>query len=117
LLRLEWYKRGDGDWCRFDEVELGQLGGHGIFVIWKSGDGGQVSAVLYVGRGSLRDEISKCRRDALFQQSQGLYVTWTSVSAPILEPIAAYVYQQLRPIWGETVPVIPPLPVNLPLSA
>ena len=116
LLHLDWYKNVDGSWCRFDAVEAGLLKGTGTFVIWKNGNGDKVSAVLYVGRGSLRDEVLKCRRDPLFYRSEALYVTWTTVDPPLLEPVAAYLYQNLRPIWGEVVPSVPPTPVNLPVS-
>ena len=118
MLRLEWHKRADGAWFGLDDVDVGQLlSGYGLFVIWKNGNEAQVSTVLYVGRGSLRDELLRCRRDPAFRQGLGLYVTWTTASAEVLDPIAAYLYQQLRPLWGETVPLVAPLPVNLPLTA
>jgi hypothetical protein len=85
-------------------------------VIWRNGGEGRVSSVLYVGRGSLRDEFARCRRDPLFR-TEGLYVTWANVhDRQMLDPIGAYLYQHLHPIWGEAV-VAPPLPVNLPLTA
>ena len=77
----------------------------------------QVSAVLYVARGSLRDEYARCRRDPLFHGGSELYTTWSAVSTHLLDPIAAYLYQQLRPLWGEVVPSVSPVAVNLPLSA
>jgi hypothetical protein len=117
LLTLDWYKRVDGSWCRFEAVEPALLGGHGVFVIWKNGDEARVSAVLYVGRGSLRDEFARCRRDSLFHNSDGLYVTWSAVSDHLLDSVAAYLYQQLRPLWGEVVTFASPLAVNLPLRA
>jgi hypothetical protein len=117
LLHLDWHKNVDGRWCRFDDVDSGLLQGAGVFVIWKNGNGVQVSAVLYVGRGLLRDEYLRCRRDPLFYRSESLYVTWTTVSTQALDPVAAYLYQNLRPIWGEVVPSVPPTPVNLPVSA
>jgi hypothetical protein len=117
LLTLDWYKRVDGHWCRLHDVELGLLGGQGVFVIWKNGGASKISAVLYVGRGSLRDEFTRCRRDPLFHNGNDLYVTWSAVSGSALDPIAAYLYQQLRPIWGEVTPLVPPMAVNLPLGA
>jgi hypothetical protein len=117
LLTLDWYKRVDGSWCPFDDVEPALLGGHGVFVIWKNGSQARISAVLYVGRGSLRDEFARCRRDLLFHNGHGLYVTWSAVSSHLLDPVAAYLYRQLRPLWGEVVPFASPLAVNLPLGA
>ena len=116
LLTLDWYKRVDGNWWPFNDVEPGLLGGYGVFVIWKDGGAATVSAVLYVGRGSLRDEFARCRRDPLFH-GEGLYVTWSTLSSQFLDPVAAYLYQQLRPLWGEVMPFVPPMAVNVPLSA
>jgi hypothetical protein len=117
LLTLDWYKCLDGSWCPLDHVEPGLLAGYGVFVIWKNGSAGQVSVILYVGRGSLRDEFARCRRDPLFHTGAGLHVTWSTVSSELLDRIAAYLYQQLRPMWGEAMPFVDPLAVNLPLSA
>lgn len=75
-----------------------------------------VSAVLYVGRGELKYEFARCRRDPLFRTT-GLYVTWAKVDAVRqLDGIATYLYQQLSPMWGEAV-FAPSTPVNLPVSA
>jgi hypothetical protein len=114
---LQWSKTVDGGWWLFDQVSPKQLDTHGVFIAWRNGSGVRVSAVLYVGRGSLRDEFARCRRDPLFR-AEGVYATWAAVhDARMLDPIAAYLYRELRPIWGETVPLVPPLPVNLPLTA
>jgi hypothetical protein len=49
---------------------------------------------------------------------EGLYVTWASVSdMRMLDSIGAFLYRELRPIWGEVIAMVPPLPVNLPLTA
>jgi hypothetical protein len=116
FVQLPWSKRPDGSWWRFADVAPTQLDGPGVFVIWRNGGGAKVSAVMYVGRGSLRDEFARCHRDSIFR-AEGLYVTWATVyDMRMLEPIGAYLYSQLCPIWGEAV-LAPPMPVNLPLSA
>jgi hypothetical protein len=72
---------------------------------------------MYVGRGHLSYEIAKCRRDPLFHGHPELRVTWATVDdSRTIDAVAAYLYQHLRPIWGEAV-FAPPLPVNLPLTA
>ena len=116
FVQLQWLKRPDGTWWRFAEVAPTQLDGFGTFIIWRNGSGVNVSAVLYVGRGSLRDEFARCHRDPLFR-AEGLYVTWATVQdMRTLDPIGAYLYQHLHPIWGEAV-LATPLPVNVPLTA
>jgi hypothetical protein len=116
-LQLQWSKAVDGSWWQFDQVQPTQLDPYGVFVVWKNGGGVKVSAVLYVGRGSLKDEFARCRRDPAFRAA-GVYVTWATVSdVRMLDSIAAYLYQHLRPMWGDVPPLVPPSPVNLPLSA
>jgi len=112
--QLHWAKRPDGSWWRFADVAPQQLEGPGVFFIWRNGGAAEVSAVLYVGRGGLRDEFARCRRDSLFN-SEGLYVTWAAVhDVRMIDGIGAYLYHQLHPIWGEAV-LASPAPVNLPL--
>ena len=116
-MQLQWSTAVDGSWWLFDHVEPARLDAYGVFVIWRSRGGENVSAVLHVGRGCLRDEFARCRRDPIFR-AEGLYVTWAPVTdVQTLDGIAAYVYRELRPLWGEVAPLVPPLPVNLPLTA
>lgn len=118
LLELDWYKKADGSWCRLDAVEREPLHGYGVFVIWKNGSGSKMSAVLYVGRGALQDGLERCRRDPIFHHPDGLYVTWASVSdLRMIDAIGAYLYQRLRPVWGDVVLSSTALPVNLPIRA
>jgi hypothetical protein len=115
-LQLQWSKRPDGSWWKFRDVAPAQLISHGVFVIWLNGSGVAVSSVLYVGRGSLHDEFARCHRDPIFR-TEGLYVTWATVNEiRMLDPIAAYLYQRLRPMWGDAV-YAPSMAVNLPLTA
>jgi len=117
LLNLQWSKRTDDRWWQFNDVEPVQLDGHGVFVVWLNGSGVAVSAVLYVGRGDLRYEFARCRRDPLFRTT-GLYVSWAKLhDIRELDGIAAYLYRQLSPMWGEAVPSVQPVQINLPVTA
>jgi hypothetical protein len=117
LVQLLWSKRLDGGWYRFNDVALSQLDPQGVFVIWLNGSGVKVSAVLYVGRGDLKNEFMRCRRDPLFRTT-GLYVTWARVNdTQMLDSVAAYLYHQLSPMWGEAVSSPQAVPVNLPITA
>jgi hypothetical protein len=115
-LQLHWYKCAGGEWCLLEEVGLAQLDPSGVFVIWRPGNG-RASAVLYVGSGPLRQEIERCRRDPVIGGSPGLRVTWAAVDPRDVDGVAAYLYQQLRPLWGEVPDPVPAQPVNLPLTA
>jgi hypothetical protein len=114
-LELQWFKRA-GEWCLLYEVDLGELDAHGVFVVWRPGNG-RPSAVLYVGHGPLRTKIAECRRDPIIGASPGLRITWAEVDPQDAVGVAAYLYQQLRPLWGEVPLPVPAQRVNLPLTA
>jgi len=118
FLELQWHKHAAGHWCLLDDADLKALGTrYGVFVIWRHGNATKVSTVLYVGRGRLESEIAECRRSPLFT-SPRLRVTWAEVERPNdVDCIATYLYQQLRPMWGEILSSATPLPVNLPPTA
>ena len=116
-VHLQWFKTAGGAWPAFDEVDPEQLDPYGVFVIWRNGSAARVSTVLYVGRGALRQELARCQRDALFRDARNLYVTWAKVDdLETIDAVAAYLYQKLRPLWGEIV-LVPPLAVNPPWAA
>ena len=116
-VRLEWFKGAGGEWPAFAGVDPHQLDQHGVFVIWRNGTTARVSVVLYVGRGPIKQGITRCQRDAFFRDSRDLHVTWAKVEdLETLDSVAAYLYQRLRPLWGEIV-LAPPLAVNPPWAA
>lgn len=113
---LQWHKCAGGDWCLLDTLDIARIDAHGVFVVWQPGNG-RASVVLYVGRGALRQEIAHCQRDPVFGGAAGLRITWARVDPHDVDAVAAYLYQQLRPLWGEVPQPVPVLPVNLPLTA
>ena len=115
-MQLQWHKRDDGSWHALHEIDVARIEGYGVFIIWRDGNPRHAPAVLYVGRGRLKHEIDLRRQDPLFHGTRGLYATWALVATPRdIEPVAAYLYQQLRPLWGEIIAPSPqPVPVNLP---
>ena len=117
-LELQWQKHAAGHWCLLSEADPNGMGSrYGVFIIWREGDSAKVSTVLYVGRGRLSAELAECRRSPLFSAAQ-LRVTWAEVADPHdLDGVATYLYQQLRPIWGEIMSSALPVPVNLPMTA
>jgi hypothetical protein len=112
-MMLTWSKCA-GEWCLLEQVQPATLSDHGVFVVWRSGDLNGASVALYVGRGWLRDEIARCQRNPIFRQVQELRITWARVDdARAVESVAAYLYRELRPVWGEAA-WNEPLAVNLP---
>ena len=119
-MQLQWRKDTADEWCVLDQLDLDAIDRaglpHGVFVIWRDGSR-QIAVVLYVGRGSLRRELADCRRDPLFRGEPGLKVTWANLDPDEVDGVAAYLCEQLRPVWGELAPQVQPMPVNLPVTA
>ena len=51
------------------------------------------------------------------KNSDVLRITWAKVDPRDVDGVAVYLYQQLRPLWGEVPRPAPARPVNLPLTA
>jgi hypothetical protein len=116
-VQLQWFKCAGHAWCLLEEVDLADVDSYGVLVIWRAGELGRASVVLYIGNGQLRQLVQECRRGPLFRSALALRVTWARVDPRDVDGVAAYLYQQLRPLWGEVPPAVAPQPVNLPLTA
>src|SRR5687767_1958105 len=79
VIQLSWSKGAGAEWCLLQQVNPVQIDGYGVFIIWRNGDLAHASAVLYVGRGFLRDEIARCQKDPLFHGTPELKITWARV--------------------------------------
>jgi hypothetical protein len=117
FVQVQWFKSASAEWCLLHEVESAGIDGYGVFVVWRPGHTTRTSVVLYVGRGPLRQRLDDSRRDPLMRASRDLRVTWARVDPHDVDGVAAYLYQQLRPLWGELPRSVAPQPVNLPLTA
>ena len=114
-MQLSWFKSA-GEWCPLAQVASIPSSDYGVFVIWQNGDLAHASAVLYVGKGPLAQEITRCRCDPLFHNPD-LKITWAAVhDLRLIDGIAAYLYQRLRPMWGEIMTWSQPVAVNLPAA-
>jgi hypothetical protein len=114
-MQLSWFKSA-GDWCPLAQVASIPSSDYGVFVIWQNGDLAHASAVLYVGKGQLAQEITRCRCDPLFHNPD-LKITWAAVhDLRLIDGIAAYLCQRLRPMWGEITTWSQPVAVNLPAA-
>jgi hypothetical protein len=115
-LQLQWVKCAGAEWCLLDEVDVATIDDHGVFIVWRPGDVACAPVVLYVGGGPLRQKIEGCRGAPIMRGAQGLRVTWARVDPRDVDAVGAYLYRQLRPLWGEVVRAAAPRPVNLPLT-
>ena len=50
-MQLQWFKCAGGQWCLLEEADSVEVDSFGVFVVWRAGDFGRTSVVLYVGSG------------------------------------------------------------------
>lgn len=115
-MQLNWMKCQGEVWCKLGTVNLDHQHFHGIsgvYIIWH---GGEVPATVYVGTGAIRECLRQRRIDPQIQQysSQGLYVTWASVSQIFQSGVQASLVNRLRPKVSSGTHLSQPIEVNLP---
>ena len=72
---VEWIKCG-GSFCNLETVNLNDVRGSGVYVIWQIPS----RTVVYVGEGDIRDRLTAHRNDMAIVGHRGngsLLVTWT----------------------------------------
>jgi hypothetical protein len=116
VMQVSWNKCKGDDWCRLNNVNLNHNhfdGMEGVYIIWH---GGANAKTVRVGQGVIRDRLAAHRSDPDIQEyaRDGLFVTWTRVSAAYQDGVEAYLANQLNPLVGQRFPNITPLLVNLP---
>ena len=105
-------------WCRLEkltDLSHPSLKRLGVYIIWNEG---KIDRVVRVGKGDLRDRISKHRKaqNILRHRTRGtLLVTWAVVIEPYLNGVERYLGEKLDPLEGERFPKqAEPIAVNLP---
>ena len=115
MLSVEWIKCGDGqNWCSLEAVNLSDVTGHGVYIIWHAGDPSQV---VRIGQGDIADRLAKHRIDPEITVYAGrgtLLATWASVSVAQLDGVEKYLAHQWNPLVGDAFPNVAPIAVNSP---
>lgn len=84
----------------------------GVYVIWSGND---MSNIISVGKGIIRDKIIEMQIDKTVQESgSDLFVTWASVPNVSLEGVEAFLCSELDPKIHHTIKSIELINVNLP---
>ena len=84
----------------------------GVYVIWSGND---MSNIITVGKGNIRDKIIEMQIDKTVQESgSDLFVTWASVPNVSLEGVEAFLCSRLNPRIPHSVSDIDLINVNLP---
>ncbi len=116
-ISLKWVKLQNGNWANLETVNLTNVMTFGVYIIWNSD-----KKVVRVGQGNVSDRLSSHRNDNEILSQKGgtlfgggtLYVTWASVSSPLVDGVERYLYDHYSPIVGERAPAALPIAVNAP---
>ena len=115
-LYLKWAKPDRGKWHFLDSLDLTQVAGYGVYVIWKRRARGRSSAAVRVGSGDLAACIAMDRADlTIANHGRGLRITWAKLEPLFAGDVEVYLAQQLRPLVGERFPLSPAIEINLPM--
>ena len=115
-MQITWTKCQGEVWCKLNAVRLEHAhfdNRNGVYVIWH---GGQSPATVLVGRGAIRDCITRARVDAEIQafDSLGLFVTWATVGPESQEGVEVFLAGRLQPKVKRPLPRANAIEVNLP---
>ena len=111
-LNLNWVRCGE-HWCKFETVDLSNVTGQGVYIIWYQDQPGRV---VRVGQGNIAPRIREHRQDPeiLAYRHQGLLVTWASVGPASLDGVERYFADNYPPLTGDRFPRVHPITVNSP---
>ena len=108
---VSWIKCTGSKWCPFANVNMSNVSGAGIYIIWRRSDG----KVVYVGQGDIADRIRDHRNDPAITRYDPMDVTWTTTPSAIELPgIELYLARVTTPLEGSNYPQATWIPVNLP---
>lgn len=117
MYQLQWIKSLDNKWLDFTRLDLAQVRGGGVYIIWH---GGTNPRVVRVGHGQFAQKFAEHRQNTqlMWYASQGpLFVTWAEVSSEAHRAgIETYLAQQFSPLLGQQLPSSVPLPVYSPFG-
>jgi hypothetical protein len=81
-------------------------------VIWYGND---ISNVVSVGKGNLRDELVNMKIDKkVLEYGPDLFVTWAAVPGTSLIGVEAFLCNELNPRISHSIKNVEPINVNLP---
>lgn len=115
-MTLSWQKCQGEVWCKLNAVDVEHshfANMNGVYIIWH---GGTAPAVVYVGKGNVRDRIRSHRTKKDIQQyaPRNLFVTWAQVDNASQAGVEAYLDSYWKPLVGERHPAAEPIVVNSP---
>lgn len=117
MLPLKWAKCERGTWCALQSVDLRNIKGTGVYVIWHGGSPGRV---VMVGHGDVGAQLKDSLNDAgvlAYQMMGTLYVTWAAVPASRQDGVVRYLNDMWHPLLGDGGVTSAAVPVHSPFAA
>lgn len=114
-MKIDWCKCVLGSNCRLNLINLNSE--HfdnliGVYVIWYGND---ISNVVSVGKGNLRDELVIMKIDKkVLEYGPDLFVTWAAVPGTSLIGVETFLCNELNPRISHLIKSVEPINVNLP---
>ncbi len=113
---VRWIQCAHNDWCPLNSVKLSHAhfdAMEGVYIIWH---GGKEPAVVAVGQGYIRHELSAAKEDPAIQafDAYGLFATWTPIAMRYRDGVLVYLAEHYHPKVARPVPTTEPVPVELP---
>ena len=114
--QVSWVKCDGSSWCPFRNVNLANVTGDGVYLIWEP----STNTAVYVGQGNIAERIAAHRQNDGFRSFegrtwQGLLVTWAYISdLGTRLGVEQYLADQYNPKLGERHPAGQAIEVNLP---
>jgi hypothetical protein len=117
MISADWIKCAGGAWCALEGVDLTQVRGRGVYVIWHDGD---PPRTVHVGYGNISAGLgfSRLNQEILNYAENGtLRATWATVPEDQAQGALRFLMDQLSPLVADAPPAVEPLPMNAPWAA
>jgi hypothetical protein len=114
VVHIDWVKYTSGQWINLDHVNLDEVEGFGVYVIWHAGNPGRV---VRVGHGDIRSRLTQLLEDpkvTAYRWLGALGVTWGAAPVGAADGIEAYLADRLKPLVADLAPAADPIAVNAP---
>ncbi|MGQ0742724.1 MAG: hypothetical protein ACT4OG_10650 [Alphaproteobacteria bacterium] len=109
-----WAQPNAGSWYAFETLDLFHARGSGVYVIWYDA---KPPAAVCVGHGPLAARLADRRKDRgvlMYRQFGLLLATWAEIPHQYQQGVARFLTEKLRPPFGDTLLLVPPVAVELP---
>ncbi|MDW6026063.1 hypothetical protein SAZ10_30320 [Mesorhizobium sp. BAC0120] len=121
MLQLNWISRDTtGQLLRLYDVNLSTIDVHGVYVIYRSGTVSTSPTAIRVGQGDVADRLQEHRGNSTIKAHAkigNVYVAFASVAPLLIDGVERFLVDRYRPLIGDVIPKVLPVPASLPFAA